>query len=224
MSATEISSHFAEQRVVKTVTSNHLRNVALLGAIGGALSWACNYLWLGHVAHVSAWIDPVISTGLGAGAGVIYVFLLANTDRGDGPRLLALALLAGFFWEPVLQAGSALIERQMEQETIGTAQAEIEEAILLARGIAAAPREQQPALIDEIARKLNDTAVLAAQIESVSGLQRISAATEDLVRELEVLSRVVPAQEGLEGAAPPLPREGPPEAPRTAPLTLRESK
>ena len=70
MSATEISTHTAERRIVKTVTSNHLRNVALLGAIGGTLSWACNYLWLGHVPHVSAWIDPVISAGLGAGAGV----------------------------------------------------------------------------------------------------------------------------------------------------------
>jgi hypothetical protein len=203
MSASEISSHLAERRVVKAVTSNHLRNVALMGAVGGVFSWACNYLWLGHDAHVSVFIDPLISSGLGAGAGVIYVFLLANTDRGDGPRLFALALLAGFFWEPVLQAGSALIERERDQETVTRARAEIDEAIGFARELAGAPREQQLALVAEIARNLNETAVLATEIESVSGLEQVSAATAELVRELEVLSRAPPARRGeRERAAP----------------------
>jgi hypothetical protein len=202
MSTSEISSHFAERRVVKAVTTNHLRNVAWMGAVGGVFSWACNSLWLGHEAHVSVWIDPLVSSGLGAGAGVIYVFLLANTDRGDGPRLFALALLAGFFWEPVLQAGSALIEREQDQEQVSRAHAEIEEALGLARELAAAPREQQLALVAEIARNLNETAVLAAEIDSLRGLEQVSAATGELVRELEVLSRAPPA-ERRERAAPP---------------------
>jgi hypothetical protein len=134
---------------------------------------------------------------------VIYVFLLANTDRGDGPRLFALALLAGFFWEPVLQAGSALIERERDQETVTRARAEIDEAIGFARELAGAPREQQLALVAEIARNLNETAVLATEIESVSGLEQVSAATAELVRELEVLSRAPPARRGeRERAAP----------------------
>lgn len=204
MSTTEISSHLAERRVVKAVTSNHLQNVALMGAVGGAFSWACNALWLGHEAHVSVWIDPLVSSGLGAGAGVIYVFLLANTDRGDGPRLLALALLAGFFWEPVLQAGSALIEREQDQERVSRAHAEIAEALDRAGDLAAAPREQQLALVAEIARNLNETAVLAAEIDSVAGLEQVSAATGDLVRELEVLSRAPPPDRvGRERAASP---------------------
>ena len=95
-------------------TTKHVSIVAGIGAVGGLLGWGFA-LWLDMPGHIGERWDLLLSVALGAGASVIFVFVIANTDRTDGPRLIGLALLAGFFWEPVWEAGRALIGRELEQ-------------------------------------------------------------------------------------------------------------
>ena len=60
-----------------------------LGALGGALS----YLWPQGGTH------PFLThLALGAGAAIVFVYLLANTDRRNVERLAAVSLVAGFAW------------------------------------------------------------------------------------------------------------------------------
>src|SRR4030095_14976211 len=95
-------------------SERHIGLVAMFGAIGGILAWAI-VLWRGQPPHVSVWLDSPISLVLGAGASIVFVFLISNTDRSDRARLVALALVAGVFWEPVWKASQALVDREVEQ-------------------------------------------------------------------------------------------------------------
>lgn len=164
-----------------------VRNVLVFGAIGGALTWIAGHFWFDNDPHFSVWIDPFVSTALGAGAGLVYVFLLANTDRSDAPRLLALAFLAGFSWEPVLQGASALLEQNRDYRTIAQAEAAAQEAIRLVKEVKTAPAEERDALLEAVVQKTSETEVLSGQIRSVFGLNKISATRWQIAQELETL-------------------------------------
>ena len=81
-----------------------------LGALGGLMYWLWRWLAqdlksLERVVEVGHLLPFVV---LGAGSAVVFVFLVANVDRRDRPRLHALALLGGFAFSLVLETWDAL--------------------------------------------------------------------------------------------------------------------
>jgi hypothetical protein len=106
-----------------------LWRVLFFGAVGGALGLAAA-LVLGEEKLLSSegeksWFLLVCAyCALGAGAALVAVFALAGTDAKEVLRCCAVALLAGFFWRPVFDAGKGYLlvqeERQQEAEAAKT--------------------------------------------------------------------------------------------------------
>jgi len=165
---------------------HHAFTVATVAGIGGFLSWLFS-LWSRDEAQVSAWADPIISVFLGAGAGIIFVFLVSNTNREDKPRLISLALLSGFFWMPVWEGSRALIDdRQQRSHEAETRQA-LTAATDIATRLVDASETDRPALIQEMQSATDRLAKLSGRIESVSALTAIEVATAPLSGQLSSL-------------------------------------
>jgi len=104
-----------------------MRNVAVAGFVGGFLARLFE-IWLGETPHTTLLVDLVIQIILGAGAAIIFVFLVADASRSDRTRVYALALVGGFFWQPAWQAGGALVEEKQSAIAASQATAAINEA------------------------------------------------------------------------------------------------
>jgi hypothetical protein len=116
------------------------------GAFGGALSW----LWsitLGAPLKLEPPVAAIASMILGAGAAIIGVYLLANTDRRDIGRALAFAILCGFSWQIVYEAGSSTLERREARADVQQASANVTEA---ATQLSTAPEEKRKELVQDL--------------------------------------------------------------------------
>ncbi len=91
--------------------------VILSGAAGGALGVMAGTM-LGEIA-TDWWRIIGPSVALGAGAAFVAVFVLLGIKTEDVHRCCGVALLAGFFWQPVFAAGKDYLsntgERAAEQ-------------------------------------------------------------------------------------------------------------
>lgn len=164
-------------------TDRELLHVLFAGTLGGALSWAFG-VYLGLATRVSWFVAIPLSAALGAGAAVVFVFLIANTDRTDRPRLLALALLAGFFWQPVWEGGRAIIERQTDERRVEKARTLLQSAAETARRLTFASPEERPQLAEQLNHQLSEAAALAVQVRDVDGLARLRASVDGITAEL----------------------------------------
>lgn len=93
--------------------------VVFFGAVGGILA-VLSALVLGELKH--PWYFILIPyLALGAGAAFVSVFVLLGIKTEDVWRCCGIALLAGFFWQPVFEAGKEYVlnqpERAAEAET-----------------------------------------------------------------------------------------------------------
>lgn len=82
------------------------------GGIGGALLWLWE-IWgdqakwsLYSLGHLPMYI------AFGAGAAVVFILLIANSDRNDRVRVVALALLSGFVWKPIWTSSQTMFPLQ----------------------------------------------------------------------------------------------------------------
>src|SRR3990172_11409776 len=91
------------------MTSAQPWHVLLLGAAGGLLAWLYSQT-VGQPAALVWWQAIPAGVLLGAGASFVGVYLLANADVRDAKRCLALAMICGFAWKPVYEAGTALVK------------------------------------------------------------------------------------------------------------------
>jgi hypothetical protein len=163
-----------------------LRNVAAFGAAGGLLGWLFG-LWIGDAPRIHTWVDPCISVALGAGAGAVFVFLIANTDRADRARLFTLALLAGFFWQPVWEGGRGLINHHIQEARVQEATTATERAVSLAESLSQANEEERDALLDQLNEEIERAATLTAQIDSMSGRSAVASVANQLAAHLAEL-------------------------------------
>jgi hypothetical protein len=157
----------------------HISLVALFGAIGGILFWAIR-LWRGHSPNLGVWLDALLSLLLGAGASMVFVFLVSNTDRTDRARIIALALVAGLFWEPVLEASRALVDRETEQAQQKTAIEATRRAAELAESLPSLSDTEQEKILADIRLELQTAHLAARDIDSISRLRQVQAASEQL--------------------------------------------
>lgn len=100
----------------KGIANVNLREVLFIlmfGAFGGALSWVYAAT-IGQPLQLNLLLSLAASTVLGTGAAFVGVFVIANTDTRAFLRCLGFALLCGFSWKPVYDAGSALVNQQVK--------------------------------------------------------------------------------------------------------------
>lgn len=146
--------------------------VACFGAVGGLLVWLFG-LFLGSAPRLGDSADILVSFSLGAGSSVVFVFLIANTDRTDYARILALAVLSGFFWEPVWHASRALIDRHIEDSRSTELTRSSEQALATAQALAVAEPDEREKLAQKLELEIQKAISLAGQIDSRSTLSGV---------------------------------------------------
>ncbi len=143
-----------------------------LGAVGGLLAWMMSVRAGGPL-----WPDIIVMVTMGAGAALIFLFVIMNTDRSDVARLVALSLLAGFSWETVWEAGGAVVERHAEEARV----AEIEEAThriaeIEAELLSATDPRERKALASRATGEIERLGRVGSAVTSVDALQKLTEA------------------------------------------------
>lgn len=163
---------------------NAIRNitfVAVSGAAGGTLGFIFSQ-YIGHEPRFGIYLDAALWTAMGAGAALIFIFLMANTDRTDNARLISLALVAGFFWQPVLEGSKALIERNSEVRTEAQTVSRLESARSAIDSLGeisdSASNEDKAALMSEIRSNLLEAESLAKSLDRISSVEDVARASE----------------------------------------------
>lgn len=87
------------------------------GGIGGALVWIWEIWQKSEQFEFSQLLHLPMYVGFGAGAAAVFILLVANSDRSDRMRIVALALLAGFAWKPIW-TGSQNLMGQPEKRSL----------------------------------------------------------------------------------------------------------
>lgn len=83
------------------------------GAGGGLVSWAYT-LMIGQTFGLGSWLALPMCVILGTAAAVVAVYVVTPTDTSKTGRLIGYALLCGFLWKPVLDAGRIVITERLE--------------------------------------------------------------------------------------------------------------
>lgn len=125
-----------------------VRYVLIAGAIGGLASWAYGMV-LGEPVPGGVWAVPV-AVFLGAFAAGVAVYVLTNTDTSAVARTLFFAMLCGFVWKPVLDAGKALVQQTIQQRQDAAAQDAGDRAQALATSLTSTPPAQLPTKLEEV--------------------------------------------------------------------------
>lgn len=121
--STEVSIHAQgpdNRSLLVQWLASPVMQVILAGALGGLLS-SIYGSYLGDKTHLATLARYAGSTALGMGAAFVGVFLLANSDITSLPalrRTLAFALVCGFAWRPVYEAGTAFVRQQVQVQRI----------------------------------------------------------------------------------------------------------
>lgn len=130
----------------------------------------------------------------GALAAVVLVFLLANTDRSDIPRLLTISALAGVFWNPVIEAGGLWVNRSGQIKAKEEVVARSEEAAQVVADVEAgrvsaaegsAALKRIAADVNEAVARINDFDLRRQVAEAVGAIvpTDTSARTDPILRD-----------------------------------------
>jgi hypothetical protein len=90
-----------------------MRVVIVAGTIGGFVSWVYSQTIGTPLALPTA---PAIAACciLGAVAAIVSVYLVANSDVNNIPRLIAFALICGVFWKPVIDSSISYVNQKKD--------------------------------------------------------------------------------------------------------------
>lgn len=191
------------------VSLSEAKFIAYMGALGGIIGWifglvtgnrpfipgangALSAGW--HLAAtVPAWVM------LGAAAALIFTVLVANTDRTDRARVIAISVLSGMFWMPVLNGASELIKKHQDERLAGEAKQLIQEVAQIAESAKSVQGEQRDQLLLSAREKLKDANDLAQRIDSA----RVATSLDDASEVLSGLDvELMPAPAPTELTAP----------------------
>ena len=91
--------------------------IAASGGVGGALVWVWE-IWREIVSwsFVKLALIPMY-IAFGAGSAAVFILLIANSERSDRVRIVALALLAGFVWKPIWTSSGDMFGLPQEKES-----------------------------------------------------------------------------------------------------------
>lgn len=84
--------------------------ISASGGIGGALAWVWE-IWL----EIAIWSFDKLAElpmymAFGAGAAAVFILLIADSDRSDKLRIVALALVSGFAWKPIWISSHGILD------------------------------------------------------------------------------------------------------------------
>jgi hypothetical protein len=92
---------------------NDVKQVLASGAGGGLVSWAFTLI-SGSTFGLSLWGALPLCIILGAAAALIAVYVIIPADVSKTGKLIAFALLCGFLWKPVLDAGRIVVAERLQ--------------------------------------------------------------------------------------------------------------
>ena len=98
---------------------NDVKLVVGAGAGGGLVSWAFTIM-TGASFGLDIWSALPMCVILGAAAAVVAVYVITPTDTSKTGRLVGYAVLCGFLWKPVLDAGRVVIAQRIEAAQTAT--------------------------------------------------------------------------------------------------------
>lgn len=87
--------------------------VILSGVGGGLVSWAYAIM-IGPTFGLSVWAALPLCLVLGPGAALAAVYVLTPTDISQTGKLIGYAVLCGFLWKPVLDAGRVVFTQRRD--------------------------------------------------------------------------------------------------------------
>lgn len=140
-------------------------HVVAVGGTGGGLAWLFAELVGLPQVMPSWWVAVPGGIALGAGASFLGVYLLANARPSPALHCLAFALLCGFSWKPVFEAGSALFNRSLQTRAVTMEAAELEERT---RSVNARLASGGADVVREANRLADDLVGTAARAEPVN--------------------------------------------------------
>lgn len=162
-----------------------LTAVAVAGALGGGLSLIYAYT-RGAPPSVSpaflAWPAYLL---LGAGAGLLGVYVLAKTDTRQVMHCLGFALACGLSWSPVFEASSALIEKNQQDEARRTVQKEIEETGAAVEQLMHADGNNLEQRRSAVLQKVDKLTVSAARVNDLALAQVVDNKISDTIDTLQ---------------------------------------
>ncbi|MDP9361354.1 MAG: hypothetical protein M3P29_07885 [Acidobacteriota bacterium] len=83
------------------------------GAGGGLVSWAFTIM-TGATFGLDVWSALPLCMILGTAAALVAVYVVTPTDVTKTGKLIGFALLCGFLWKPVLDAGRVVISQRIQ--------------------------------------------------------------------------------------------------------------
>jgi hypothetical protein len=146
---------------------SHMKYVLAAGAAGGFVSWVYSET-VGTKLALPAAAAIGACFVLGAAAALISVYVVANSDVNNTPRLIAFAVICGIFWKPVLDSSVTYVNQKRD----ASKSEERSDAAL--RSLKNTPQTAQPAAV-------------AAATEATTDLLRTSNRLKD--PELEAKAR-----------------------------------
>ena len=194
------------------VSTSEAKFILYAGALGGIIGWVFG-LVTGNPPRIPG-ADGTLSAGwhlaatlpvwvmLGAAAALIFTILVANTDRTDRARVIAISMLSGMFWMPVLSGSSELIKKHQDEQLAGEAKQLIQDAAQIAENAKGAQGEQRDQLLRSAREKLEDANELAQRIDSARLATSLVDASE-VLSELDVA--LIPAPAPIDLTAPHTP-------------------
>ena len=89
--------------------------VALFGALGGCFWFAFSWSATGTVPLAKGGMPQALiaTAAMGTLSGLVGVYILTASDTRQLARTIVFALLCGFFWEPVMEAGRKMINQSV---------------------------------------------------------------------------------------------------------------
>jgi hypothetical protein len=121
--------------------------VALFGAFGGVTAWVWS-MTIGTPLNLSGAAAAAANIFLGGIAGFIGVFAIKLDSTRVLMHTLSIALLCGFAWKPVLEAGRELVITRIQDSQT---EEKIESARLSIEALQGADEATAPIIIDDLA-------------------------------------------------------------------------
>lgn len=91
----------------------HMKFVLLSGAAGGVVSWVYS-ITVGVPFPLPSAFAIITCCILGAASALISVYMVANSDVSNVPRLVAFSVLCGIFWKPVIDSSVTFIQQKQD--------------------------------------------------------------------------------------------------------------
>lgn len=91
--------------------------VAACGLMGGLLAWLMGIAAIAASQRLSALLAALLGGAIAAGVGV---YLVANTDTTQVPRLVFFACLCGLSWQAVLATGNNLVQKAIVRSDVNS--------------------------------------------------------------------------------------------------------